>query len=103
MAVAELSEAEKHKSAWLEAKALASERGKALDDASKALKVAQDAVVAAEEKSAAAEAVKVELDECKAALVAANAENADLAKKLAKVSKQVGAAQKIAEGLAELG
>jgi len=103
MAVAEqVSDAEKYKALWLEAKALNAEAKAAALQASKAVKSAQDAQAAAEAKAAEADALSEELAFVKGALGVCEAEYKSLAAKLGKAESKIEAAQKIAEGLAEL-
>lgn len=96
------TEAEEYKERWLFAKKAASDNAAALKAASKELKTAQDSQLAAEEKLEEAEKVHGELVELQAVCDGHEKSIAALEKKLQKAESRVAAAEKIAEGLAEL-
>ena len=103
MAVAEVSQEEKYKELWLEAKAKNADANKAVLESRKQVKSAQDAQAAAEEKAAEAEALASQVSDLEAGLSLCSKQNADLAKKLKKAESKIAAAEKIAAGIAELG
>jgi predicted RNase H-like nuclease (RuvC/YqgF family) len=99
----EKDKAEQFKADWLDAKKRASDLGNERDALRRELKSAQDAVAAAEVKVAEAEAVSAHNAELQKQLGEAQAENKTLAGQLSRAKAKIAAAEKVAEGLAELG